>query len=327
MERRTFLASLPTAHVLGANDRIRVGVIGTGGRGQYLLKELLKNTGVDCVAVCDVYDVRRAQARQIAGGQAEMYVDHKQVVERKDVDAVIVATPDHWHASIAVDALNAGKDVYVEKPMVHFPKDGQAIVKAVRANKRVLQVGTQGRGLQQFIDAKTKYIDSGVMGKVGMARTWYMSNAGYVQTAPPGMERKPEGLDWERWTGPAKKVAWNPEIYFSPYKWLHYDGGMIMGIGIHVVDSAHHWLGLKAPSAAVAMGGNFHLQGRQGYAGHDQLSAGVSAGAGGFVRGGVSDGAGGEDFGLCGSDGEAEAWCGRRGMCRAAGLATGSRRT
>jgi predicted dehydrogenase len=90
-----------------------------------------------------------------------------------------------------------------------------------------------------------------------------MSNAGYVQTAPAGMERKPEGLDWERWTGPSKKVAWDPGIYFSPYKWLHYDGGMIMGIGIHVVDSVHHWLGLKAPSAAVAMGGIFnHKDGR-----------------------------------------------------------------
>ncbi|NWF84572.1 MAG: Gfo/Idh/MocA family oxidoreductase [Bryobacteraceae bacterium] len=262
MERRAFIASLPSARVLGASDRIRVGLIGSGPRGQYLLKELLKTGAAECVAVCDVYDVRRAQGRQIAGPGAEEYLDHKQVVARNDIDAVIVATPDHWHAAITVDALNAGKDVYVEKPMVHFPKDGQAIVRAVRANKRILQVGTQGRGLQQFVEPKTRFIDSGIIGKVGMVRTWYTSNSGYVQQAPAGMERKPEGLDWERWLGSARHVPWDPGIYFSPYKWLHYDGGMIMGIGIHVVDSAHHWLNLKAPSAAVAMGGIYHYKDR-----------------------------------------------------------------
>ncbi len=272
MERRTFLASLPTAHVLGANDRIRVGVIGTGGRGQYLLKELLKNTGVDCVAVCDVYDVRRAQARQIAGGQAEMYLDHKQVVERKDVDAVIVATPDHWHASIAVDALNAGKDVYVEKPMVHFPKDGQAIVKAVRANKRVLQVGTQGRGLQQFIDAKTKYIDSGVMGKVGMARAWYMSNAGYVQTAPPGHGEKARRVGLGALDGAGEEGGVG-------------SGDLLQSVQVAALrrrdDHGHRdsrgGFGASLAGAEGAVGGGgdgrqLPLQGRQGYAGHNQFS-------------------------------------------------------
>lgn len=262
MERRTFLASLPAARAHGANDRIRVGLIGSGPRGQYLLKEILKTGLVECPAVCDVYDVRRAQARQIAGPGSEEYLDYKQVIERKDIDAVIVATPDHWHATVAVDAMNAGKDVYVEKPMVHFPKDGLAIVRAARANRRVLQVGTQGRGIQQFVEAKSRFIDTGAIGKVGMARTWYTSNQGYIQQPPPGMERKPDGLDWERWLGPGPKVAWDPGIYFSPYKWLHYDGGMIMGIGIHVIDSAHHWLSLKAPSAAVAMGGIYHLKDR-----------------------------------------------------------------
>jgi len=268
--RRTFLKAsvLTTAvsagRVLGANDRIRIGVIGTGGRGRYLIKELSKIGGIDIVAVCDIYDVRRQQAAQEAGTPpAEQYVDYKQVIERKDVDAVIVATPDHWHATVSVDALNAGKDVYCEKPMVHYPKDGQAIVKAVRANNRVLQVGMQGRLLPQFIEAKQLYIDSGVIGKVGLARTWYTSNQGYIQVAPAGMERKPDGLDWDRWLGPGPKVPWNPEIYFSPYKWLNYDGGMIMGIAIHVLDSAHHWLGLRKPKWAFTGGGTyFYKDGR-----------------------------------------------------------------
>lgn len=261
--RRTFFASsaITAASAIrgaAANSRIRIGVIGTGPRGQYLMKILAKiaPSEVEFVAVCDVYDVRRAAAAAIAGGPAEQYLDYRDVLSRKDIDAVIVATPDHWHAPITVDALNAGKDVYVEKPMVHTPEDGLAIVRAARANRRVVQVGMQGRGMPHFVEAKRKYVDTGIMGKVGLARTWYTSNSGYVLKPPAGFEQKPNGLDWDRWLGRGPRVPWNPDIYFSPYKWLHYDGGMTMGIGIHVVDSARHWLGLKHPAAAVAGGCN-----------------------------------------------------------------------
>lgn len=267
--RRSFLrtsailgSAASAGRILGANDRIRVAVIGTGPRGKYLMNELNKAGGIEWVAVCDVYDVRRAEAAQIGGAGVEQYADYRQILSRKDVDAVIVATPDHWHAAITVEAVKAGKDVYVEKPMVHTPEDGLAIVKAVRENRRVLQVGMQGRKMPQFAEAKQKYIDTGVMGKVGLARTWYTSNTGYIQKAPAGMERKPDGLDWNRWLGPGPKVAWNPDIYFSPYKWLHYDGGMIMGIGIHVLDSAHHWLGLRKPASAFAGGGIYYYADR-----------------------------------------------------------------
>lgn len=255
LSRRSFLAASAAARVHGANDRIRLGVIGTGGRGQYLMKELAKIGGVDFVAVCDVYDVRMDRAAELAPTPVKKYADHRRVLDLKDIDAVIVATPDHWHGPIAVDAARAGKDIYVEKPMVHQPWDGLAIVQAVRENRRILQVGTQGRGLPQFVEAKQRYIDTKLIGKVGLARTWYTSNRGYIQEPPPGMERKPAGLDWNRWIGPGPKVAWNPNIYFSPYKWRYYCGGQIMGIGIHVVDSAHHWLNLTKPRAAVAGGG------------------------------------------------------------------------
>jgi predicted dehydrogenase len=161
-----------------------------------------------------------------------------------------------------VDALNAGKDVYVEKPMVHFPKDGQAIVKAARANHRILQVGTQGRLLAHYVEAKQRFIETGVMGKVGLAKTWYNTNNGYLMKAPAGMEKKPEGLDWQRWLGPGRKIDWNPEVYFSPYKWMNYDGGMVMGIGIHVVDDAHNLLGLTKPKAAMAGGGIYVYEDR-----------------------------------------------------------------
>lgn len=267
--RRQFLQASAAAgtatsasRVAGANNRIRIAVIGTGGRGQYLMKTLqtIAPEEFQFVAVCDVYDVRRAQAAQLVGGPVEQYLDYKQVLARKDVDAVIVATPDHWHAPVTVDALDAGKDVYVEKPMVHTPEDGQAIVKAARANRRVVQVGMQGRAMPHFVEAKQKYIDTGIIGKVGLARTWYTSNSGYVKTAPPGLDKKPGGLDWDRWLGRGPKVPWNPDIYFSPYKWLYYDGGMIMGIGIHVIDNAHHWLSLKKPASAVCGGGTYYYK-------------------------------------------------------------------
>ncbi len=265
--RRAFLQSAalaPTAasyrRVLGANDRIRMGAIGTGPRGQYLMKELNRIGGIEWVAVCDVYSVRRDEAATLGGAGVKAYQDHRQLLDHQDLDAVIVATPDHWHSAITVDACKAGKDVYVEKPMVHNPKDGQAIVKAARAYSRIIQVGMQARAVPHFQEARKKYVESGVMGKIGLARTWYDANDGYVKQAPPGMERKPEGLDWERWCGPGPKVAWNPGIYFSPYKWLHYDGGMIMGIGIHVIDSAHQFLRLSKAKAALAGGGVYQFR-------------------------------------------------------------------
>jgi predicted dehydrogenase len=248
--------------IMGANDRIRLGVIGAGGRGQYLMKELNRAAGVEWVAVCDVYSNRCDEAATLAGGPVKTFNDHRQVLDINDIDAVIVATPDHWHAPITVDACNAGKDVFVEKPMVHTPKDGQAVVRAAARNSRIVQVGMQARAVPHWQDARRKYLEAGILGKVGLVRTWYNSNRGYVQKPPPGMEQKPEGLDWERWLGPGPRIAWNPDVYFSPYKWLHYDGGMIMGIGIHVIDSAHQFMNLTKPKAVMAGGGIYHFEDR-----------------------------------------------------------------
>lgn len=222
------------------------------------MREALKADLASVIAVCDVYDVRRRQAAQLAPSPVAEYADHRRVLDHGDIDAVIVATPDHWHAPITIDACRAGKDVYCEKPLVHNPADGQAVVRAVREHRRILQVGTQGRGMKQNVQARREYVEPGILGKVGLARTWYTSNAGYIQQPPPGMERKPDGLDWDRWLGPAPKIPWDPGVYFSPYKWLHYDGGMIMGIGIHVVDTAHFLLGLSRPLAATATGGIYY---------------------------------------------------------------------
>ena len=257
--RRSFLYG--SAAAAAAGPKIRLGIIGTGPRGQYLMKELNKAGEVEWVALCDVYNVRRTQAVAIAGDSVQRFEDYTALLDRKDIDAVVIATPDHWHARIAVDACRAGKDVYIEKPMVHNPADGLAVVRAAREWGRIVQVGMQGRVMPHF-RAGRRFVETGAVGKVGLIRTWYNGNPGYRQKAPAGMERLPDGLDWKRWLGPAQPVEWNPEIYFSPYKWLHYDGGMVMGIGIHVIDSAHHFLGLTAPSAAVAAGGIYQYDDR-----------------------------------------------------------------
>jgi predicted dehydrogenase len=167
--------------IAGANDRPVIAVIGVGGRGTYLMRESRQSAGVAVAAVCGIYDVRRDKAAEASGNPSvKRFGDHRQVLAQNDIDAVIVATPDHWHGPITVDACKAGKDVYVDKPMVHYPKDGQEIVKAARQYKRIIQVGAQGRGQLQTRIAKETYVEGGVMGKVGMARTRYTSNRGYI---------------------------------------------------------------------------------------------------------------------------------------------------
>ena len=262
----TALTAASYGRILGANDRPRIGVIGTGGRGTYLIGELKKAADVDIPAVCDIYDAHRDRAAKLAGENAKKYGDYRDVLVDKDIDAVIIATPDHWHAPIAIDACEAGKDLYVEKPMVHNPHDGLAVVKAVREHKRIFQHGTNSRFQKQILDAKGKYVETGIMGTVGMARTWYTSNGGYDERGlPPDLrsKTKPEGLDWERWLGANPKIPWNPDIYYSWYRWQAYGGGQVMGIGIHVVDMARYVLRLGKPRSATAGGGiYFYKDGR-----------------------------------------------------------------
>jgi len=259
--RREFLiAAASASRVLGANDRIRVGIIGAGGRGQGLMRDLNQVGGIEWVAVSDVYDVRRDKAAAIAEVPVKKYLDYRELLAHKDIDAVIVATPDHWHAQATIDACRAGKDVYVEKPMTSKPEQGPAIVQAVRETNRIVAVGTQQRTGLHYIEAKQKIIEAGLLGKIGLVRTWYDANNGYVQTAPPGMEKKPEGLDWNRWLGWLPKIPWDPERYFSPFKWMDIGGGQVAGIFIHVIDTVHWYLNLDKPSAVVAGGGIYQFK-------------------------------------------------------------------
>jgi len=256
VSRRTFVAAASAARVLGANDRIRLGIIGTGGRGSYLMNVANKVGGISWVAVCDAWDERRERAAKIAGTPVAQDADYRQLLDRKDIDAVIVATWDNMHSRITVDACKAGKDVFVEKPMTSLPMQGHDVVRAVRATKRIVQVGTQQRSMANFIEAKQKFIDSGLIGQVNMVRTIWNANRGYLEKAPPGMEQKPPGLDWNACLGWLPKIPWDPKRYFNRFAyWDLSTGGQTGGLFVHMVDVVHWYLDVYRPVSAVALGG------------------------------------------------------------------------
>lgn len=260
--RRAFLATAASAaRVQGANDRIRLGVIGTGGRGRHLIRMAKLAGGCEIAAVCDAWDVRAAEGaaeveKQFGGPSPAQYADYRRLLERKDVDAVIVATLDHWHSRMTVGALRAGKDVFVEKPMTSLPEQGHDIVRAVRETKRLVQVGVQQRSIDHFIEAKQRYFDTGRIGRVHLVRTYWNGNTGYLTPVPPGMEAKPPGLDWDAVLGWLPKRPWNLKMYFNRFAyWEFSTGGQTGGLFVHLVDVVHWYLGLKRPASAVALGG------------------------------------------------------------------------
>ncbi len=235
MDRRNFvktsgLAGLTAAsalRVMGANDRIRLGIIGTGGRGSYLMGQANKCSGIEWVAVCDAWDARCNEALKLTGPGPERYRDYRAVLDRKDIDGVIVATWDNTHARISVEACGAGKDVYVEKPMTSRPEQGPSLVRAVRENRRVLQTGVQQRSTPHFFEAKERFLDRGLIGEVHMVRTIWNCNSGYLSRPPAGMEQKPDGLDWEACLGSLPKIPWDPKRYFNRFSYM--DRAMVFG--------------------------------------------------------------------------------------------------
>lgn len=258
--RRSFMTTAATAasavQVAGANDRVRLGVIGTGGRGQHLIRMAQKAGGAEFVAVCDAWNHRMEEAAKLIGAPVAKTGDYRALLDRKDIDAVIVATLDHMHAPIAVEACKAGKDVFVEKPMTSLPMQGHDLVKAVRETGRVLQVGVQQRSISHFVEAKERFFDTGLIGKVHMVRTVWNANGGYLTPVPPGMEKKPEDLNWNAVLGWLPKIPWDPKRYFNRFAyWDFATGGQTGGLFVHMVDVVHWYLGLTRPISAVALGG------------------------------------------------------------------------
>src|SRR3974377_133082 len=213
----TTAASLTPAsysRVMGANDRIQLGAIGGGDRGRHDMR-MFQNTGnVDVTAVCDIHSQQIHLAKQQAPN-ARSFKDHRQLLESKDIDVVLIATPDHWHAACAIDALNSGRDVYVEKPLTRTIEEGPKIVKAARVNDRVCQVGMQQRSGKHYIEAKKEYIDAGKLGKITLARTWWHGNSYHLRRAPASLQTQPGNLDWAQFLGPLKWRDYDPQQYFN----------------------------------------------------------------------------------------------------------------
>ncbi len=250
MERRAFVAATAAsaARVLGANERIRVGVIGAGGRGRLLTREF-KEIGAEMAAVCDVYEPHLAAGLKLASTGARPFDNYKKVLEDKSLDAVIVATPDHWHARMAIDAVEAGKDVYLEKVMAHTLDEGFRIVEAVRRTKRVVQVGTQRRSDEVFLEAK-QIMGSGVLGPVRLVNAWWLNNE-----SGPGQRPLEGKLDWDQWLGPAPKRPLDPARFLGWWYFWDYTAGFMVGQGAHIVDAISWLMGSTFPSAVTCTGG------------------------------------------------------------------------
>lgn len=247
------------ARILGANDRMNLGLIGCGGRGRSVMGTFIETKQVNVTAVCDVFTERVDQAQTAAPG-AKGFGDHRKLLETKAIDAVLVATPDHWHTAIAIDALNGGKDVYVEKPLTLTIEEGPRVVKAARVNDRVCQVGMQQRSGQHYIQAREEIVKAGKLGKVTLARTWWHGNGAHLMKAPPRMATLPSNLDWARFLGPVKWREYDPQQYWNFRAYLDFGGGQVTDLFTHWIDVVHMMLGEDGPISGVAAGGVYHYK-------------------------------------------------------------------
>jgi predicted dehydrogenase len=249
-------AVLPKGSVLGANDQIRVGLIGSGGRGQFLLK-VFQEAGAAVAAVSDVYQPNLQAGMEQAGPQAKSWGDYRRLLEDKSLDAVIVATPDHWHARMVIDAVSAGKDVYVEKPLCHAISEGFDVIKKVRELKRIVQVGTQRRSYPIYREAKA-IVDSGKLGPVRLVTAWWLNHQSSLNSSPLKGE-----LDWKQWLGPAPYRPLDPLRFHNWYYFSDYSGGMLVGQGAHVVDTIQWFLNSSYPEAVTCNAGRIHIEGAE----------------------------------------------------------------
>ena len=257
--RQTVQAAAVTAlsysRILGANDRIGLGVIGTGGRGTYVMTLFQNNADLEVRALCDIYGVRIDQAQQKAPN-TKTFGDHRRLLELKEVDAVLIGSPDHWHCDHAVDAMNAGKDVYVEKPMCRTRDEAPVMVRAARVTERICQVGVQQRSGRIYIEPKEKFVASGAIGKIShIDAVWH---SGVPRALPREPVEKPSNLDWVRFLGKVKYRDWVPGQYLNFRAFLDFNGGKMTDFGHHWMDAVHMYMGERAPHSAVFAGGIFY---------------------------------------------------------------------
>jgi predicted dehydrogenase len=254
--RRNLMAGLAGLPLLAAGERPKGAIIGSGGRGQFLTGEF-KEIGVEMAAVCDVYEGNLKKGLSAASSGAKAYTDYRKLLEDKSLEVVVVATPDHWHARMVIDAVEAGKDVYVEKPLAHTIDEGFAIERAVQRTGRVVQVGTQRRSFDLFLDAKKIY-DSKVCGDVKLVSSYWYNHQTSLN------DRKIEGtVDWKQWLGTSPPRELDEKRLFNWYYYWDYSGGLLIGQAAHIVDAIQWFLGAGAPVAVTCAGGRPNLAGAE----------------------------------------------------------------
>ena len=276
LDRRSFLkvASLATAETLvgsnlhalaepqneaagpvAANDHIQFALIGAGIRGQGITKVARQVPGTKLVAVSDTYQGRRDHSKELWGEDIFTTVNYKEILARKDIDAVVIATPDHWHKQIAVDAMHAGKDVYCEKPMIHLYSDGPEMIEAARSTNRIIQIGSQRVSNVAYIKAK-ELMAAGAIGKLNMVTAWWDRNSAigaWDYTVP--LDASTETCDWPQFLGTAPKIPFNAEQFFQWRKWRAYGSGVAGDLFVHLFSGTHFVTGVHGPTRAMATGG------------------------------------------------------------------------
>lgn len=263
MSRRTFtgaaasLTALSASRVYGANQVVRLGFIGCGNRGDQLIDAFLETTNASCIAFCDLNDKYIKYAAGRVQGVIAEYKDYRQLLENKDIDAVVISTPDHWHALQTIESLQAGKHVYIEKPLSHCVAEGRAMVEAARKAKKTVQVGFHRRS-SNFCKEAVEMIHRGEIGEITRVRAFHTTNEYPMGIGNPTDEKAPENLDWDKWVGPAPMKSYNQNRTFYRFRWFYdYSGGQLTNMGAHYLDMIHWALGVEAPQFVTALGGKF----------------------------------------------------------------------
>jgi predicted dehydrogenase len=267
-DRRTILRAATVAatlsaagyrRVLGANERVGVGFIGYGLIGKRHLLDFKAQPDVNMVAVAEVHQGRLEEAASLSGGNPRKFADFRHLLDHRDVDAVVISTPDHWHALMTLMACAAGKDVYVEKPLSLFVREGRWMVDAAKRHGRVVQVGTQQRSGPHYQKAR-ELIRDGAIGQVVSVRMWSYRNIMPGFGSPADCD-PPRDLDYDLWLGPAPKRGYNPNRSIYHFRWFwDYSGGQMTNLGQHSLDIAQWYLDAGPPKAASSAGGRFVLQ-------------------------------------------------------------------